>query len=46
MVYRKISADMKQCVLELLEKGWEMEEVTESLGVSSRSVNRWVNCQL
>ena len=37
---RKISADIKQRALELLEKGWEMEEVTEALGVSSRSVDR------
>ncbi|KIK91910.1 hypothetical protein PAXRUDRAFT_606692 [Paxillus rubicundulus Ve08.2h10] len=31
MVYHKISTDMKQRALELLEMGWEMDEVTEAL---------------
>ncbi|KAF9242508.1 hypothetical protein BU15DRAFT_86728 [Melanogaster broomeanus] len=43
MVYRKISTDMKQRALELLEMGWEMDEVTDALGMSSRSVNRWAD---
>ncbi|KIK79070.1 hypothetical protein PAXRUDRAFT_834275 [Paxillus rubicundulus Ve08.2h10] len=43
MVYRKISTDMKQCALELLEMGWEMEEVTEALGMSSRSIDHWAD---
>ncbi|KAF9241396.1 hypothetical protein BU15DRAFT_44929 [Melanogaster broomeanus] len=43
MVYRKISTDMKQRALELLEIGWEVDEVTEALGMSSRSINRWAD---
>ncbi|KIK81114.1 hypothetical protein PAXRUDRAFT_203582 [Paxillus rubicundulus Ve08.2h10] len=42
MVYRKISPDMKQRALELLEQGWEMEQVIEALDVSTRSLS--INC--
>jgi len=41
MVYRKISADMKQRALQLLREGWELEDVTDALGVSSKSICRW-----
>jgi hypothetical protein len=39
MNYRKISTDMKQHAPELLKMDWEMDEMTEALGVSSHSVN-------
>ena len=41
MVYRHISADMKCRALQLLAEGWELGEITESLGVSKKSVDRW-----
>lgn len=41
MVYRRISADMKQRSLVLLEDGWDLDEVVEVLGVSKRSIRRW-----
>ena len=41
MVYHHISADMKCRALQLLAEGWELEEITESLGVSNKSVDRW-----
>ncbi|KAF9227577.1 hypothetical protein BS17DRAFT_773972 [Gyrodon lividus] len=34
---------MKQRALELLEMGWEMDEVTDTLGMSSRSVYHWAD---
>ena len=43
MVFRKISADMKQRVLRLIDEGWEVAEVAEIFGVSSKSVERWEN---
>ena len=43
MVYHKFSAGMKQRALELLEDGWEMDEVTEALGGSDHSINRSVD---
>ncbi|KIK79419.1 hypothetical protein PAXRUDRAFT_161350 [Paxillus rubicundulus Ve08.2h10] len=43
MVYRKISPDMKQRALELLEQGCEMEQVIEALDVSTRSINCWAH---
>jgi transposase len=43
MTFRKISADMKQRALQLIDEGWELEEVAEVLGVSSKSVERWEN---
>jgi len=41
MVYRKISADMKQRALQLLDEGLEQSEVADVLGVSSKSIDRW-----
>lgn len=41
MVNRHISVDMKCRALQLLAEGWELEEITECLGVSEKSVNRW-----
>jgi len=41
MVFRKISAEMKQRALQLIDEGWELAEVAEVLGVSSASVERW-----
>ena len=43
MVFCKISADMKQRALQLIDKGWELAEVAEVLGVSSKSVKWWEN---
>jgi transposase len=41
MVYHHISPDMKQRALQLLKQGWEIEDVAEVLGVSSKSIGRW-----
>ncbi|PPQ96959.1 hypothetical protein CVT26_005981 [Gymnopilus dilepis] len=41
MVYRQISPDMKRRALQLLEQGWEMQEIAEVLGVSTKSIPRW-----
>ncbi|KAI0062011.1 hypothetical protein BV25DRAFT_1804463 [Artomyces pyxidatus] len=41
MVFRKISNDLKECALELWEKGWDEEDIQEALGVSRRSLFRW-----
>jgi transposase len=41
MVNRSISADMKKCALELAAMGWELEDVADILGVSTRSIERW-----
>ena len=44
MVYRHISTDMKCRALQLLDNGWELEEITEVLGISKESVDRWLDC--
>ena len=41
MVNRKISPDMKQRALQLIDEGWELKELAEVLGVSSKSIERW-----
>ena len=41
MVYRKISTDMKERALFLLQDGWDIEEIVEVLGISRRSISRW-----
>ena len=41
MVNRKISHDMKQRALQLINEGWEPAEVADVLGVSSKSIERW-----
>ena len=41
MVYRTISADIKEWALSLLQEGWNIEETTEMLGVCSKSITRW-----
>jgi len=41
MVYRKISSDMKKRALQLLEEGWEVSEIADALGVSTKSIPRW-----
>jgi transposase len=43
MVYRRISLDMKQRALELVDKGWEAEDIAYALGVSSKSIARWAD---
>ncbi|KAI0054488.1 hypothetical protein BV25DRAFT_1783481, partial [Artomyces pyxidatus] len=43
MVFRKISKDLKECALQLWEKGWDEEDITDALGVSRRSLFRWRN---
>jgi len=42
MVFRHISPDMKQQALKLLQDGWDMEEIVDALGVSSKSIGRWI----
>ena len=34
MVYHKISHDMKQRALQLIDEGWEMQDVVDVLGVA------------
>ena len=41
MVNRKISHDMKQRALQLINEGWEPAEVADVLGVSSKSIECW-----
>ena len=41
MVFRRISVDMKEQALALLEDGWNLEETAETLNVCPRSINRW-----
>lgn len=41
MVYRHISADMKQRALQLIELGWDTHEIAAILGVSEKSIGRW-----
>ena len=43
MVYHKISPDMKQRALQLIDEGWEMQDVADILGVASKSIRRWAN---
>jgi transposase len=43
MVYRKISPDMKQRALQLIDEGWEIDDVAEVLCVASKSIGRWAN---
>ena len=42
MVYQKISDDRKERALYLLlERGWDIERITDALGVSAKSIERW-----
>lgn len=41
MVYRRISADIKRRALQLLEQRWEIEEIADTLGVSTKSIPQW-----
>lgn len=43
MVFRKISADMKERALHLLTEGWELPEIADVLGVSLKSIDRWAD---
>jgi transposase-like protein len=43
MVYHKISPDMKQRALQLIDKGWEMQDVADILSVASKSIRQWAN---
>ena len=43
MVYRQISSDMKKRALQLLEEGWEVSEIADAPGVSTKSIPRWHN---
>src|SRR5882762_8585458 len=42
MVYHKVSIDVKQRAAELLQCGWDVDVVVEALGVSKKSICRWV----
>jgi transposase len=41
MVYRKISQDMKERALQLLQDGWDLDDIVDALGMSGRSISRW-----
>ena len=41
MVYRAISADMKRRALQLLGEGWDLLDIAEVLGVSTKSISQW-----
>lgn len=41
MVNRKISPDMKQRALQLIDEGWELAKLADVFGVSSKSIERW-----
>ncbi|KAF8224893.1 hypothetical protein L208DRAFT_1368958 [Tricholoma matsutake] len=41
MVNRRISSDLKECVLRLWELGWDQDMILESLCVSCASIFRW-----
>lgn len=41
MVFRKISKDMKERAIWLLDRGWLSNEVLEIFGISKRSLQRW-----
>ena len=42
MVYQRISDDRKERALYLLlERGWDIDRITDALGVSSKSIERW-----
>ena len=43
MVYHKISPDMTQRALQLIDEGWEMQDVADILGVASKSIRRWAD---
>ncbi|KIL62456.1 hypothetical protein M378DRAFT_38929, partial [Amanita muscaria Koide BX008] len=43
MVYRKISSDMKHRALQLVDEGWEIEDVAAILGVTSKSIRGWAD---
>jgi len=43
MVYRNISPGIKQRALQLLSDGWDMEDIVDALGVSPKSVDRWLD---
>ena len=43
MVYHKISPDMKQRALQLIDQRWEMQDVADILGVASKSIRRWAD---
>ena len=43
MVYHHISVDMKCRALHLLAEGWELGKIADSLGVSEKSVNHWLD---
>ena len=41
MVYRKISADMKRWALQMLDKGWDVDEIVDALSLSKDSILWW-----
>ncbi|KAI5984526.1 hypothetical protein EDD15DRAFT_2116314, partial [Pisolithus albus] len=41
MPYRPISNDLKECALCLWGSGWQLEDICDALGVSSRSCYCW-----
>jgi len=41
MVYRPISPDLKECALSLWDKGWEIYDICDALGMHKASLYRW-----
>lgn len=42
MVNRRISPDLKNCALDLWERGWDRSDICSALGISSASLYRWI----
>ena len=45
MVYQLFNPDMKKRALQLLEDGWEIPEIADALGVSTKIIPHWHNCR-
>ncbi|KAJ3712070.1 hypothetical protein C8R42DRAFT_551519, partial [Lentinula raphanica] len=43
MVHRQISTDLKRRAVQLLDNEYSIDEVADILGVSKRSLYRWMN---
>lgn len=43
MPYHKIDNGLKQRAVQLISEGWSLEQVIEAIGVSRRSIDRWVD---
>jgi transposase-like protein len=43
MPFHKIDTGVKQQALQLIAEGWSLEQVIEAIGVSRRSIDRWMD---